>query len=103
LHAASQKYWEQLSGKCNRVKAKNSITDSVAEFWWILKGIKTFKKNSDKFSKIHSWLDLDKSEFSRVHLYVRFWVTKQASNGLVWIKEKSFNLKFKPYNIWYIT
>jgi hypothetical protein len=44
-------------------------------------------------------LDLHKSEFSWVHLYVRCQVTKQVTNGLVRLKEKSMNLKFKPYNI----
>jgi hypothetical protein len=61
------------------------------------------QEKSDKFSKITYWLDLHNSEFSWVHLYVRFWVTKQVSNGLVRIKEKCLNLKFKPYNIWYAT
>jgi hypothetical protein len=54
-----------------------------------------FKRDSnllekiDKFSNIHSWLGLHKSEFSWVHLYVRFRVTKQVLKGLVQIKEKS--------------
>jgi hypothetical protein len=45
-------------------------------------------EKSDKFSKIPFWFDLPKSEFSCVHLYVRFWVTKQVPKGLVWIKKR---------------
>jgi hypothetical protein len=56
-------------------------------------------KKSDKFSKIPSSHDLCQNEFSRVHLYVRFRVTKQVPNGMVQIKEMNLNLKFNPYNI----
>jgi hypothetical protein len=58
-------------------------------------------EKSDKFSKIPSSHDLCQNEFSWVHLYVRFRVTKQVPNGLVRIKETSLNLKFNPYNIQY--
>jgi hypothetical protein len=58
-------------------------------------------EKSGKFSKIPYGLDLQKIEFSWVHLYVRFRVTTQVSKGLVRIKEKSLNLKFKPDNIYY--
>jgi hypothetical protein len=40
-----------------------------------------------------------KNEFSWVHLYVKFQVTKQVPNGLVRIKETSLNLKFNPYTV----
>jgi hypothetical protein len=65
------------------------------------KGIQTSWKKSDKFTKNLSQLVLHKSEFIWVHLYVRIQVTKtSAKKGLVSIKEKSLNLKFKPYNIY---
>jgi hypothetical protein len=54
-----------------------------------------FKRDSnllekyDKFSKVRGSLDLHKSAFSWVHLYVRLHVTKQVPKGLVQIKEKS--------------
>jgi hypothetical protein len=42
-------------------------------------------EKSDKFSKIPSWLDLHKSEFSWDQLYKRIWITIQVPNGMVWI------------------
>jgi hypothetical protein len=66
------------------------------------KGVQTFWEKSEKFPKILSCLDLHKIEFSWAHLYCmqEIWVTTQVSNDLVWIKEKSLNLKFKPHNIY---
>jgi alkyl hydroperoxide reductase subunit AhpF len=71
--------------------------ESFLEF---LRGSNIFGK-SDKFSEIPSSHDLCQNEFSCVHLYVRFRVTKQVPNGLVQIKETSLNMKFNPYNIQY--
>jgi hypothetical protein len=69
----------------------NSLRISCYNLWKIFKfesslnfrGVQTFLKKIDKFSKISSSHDLHKSEFSWVHLYVRFRVTKQVSNDLV--------------------
>jgi hypothetical protein len=62
-----------------------------------VKLIQTFSKNSGKFS-----LDLI---FTKVNLVghtcmQEFKLQKLYQKGLVWIKEKSLNLKFKPYNIY---
>jgi predicted deacylase len=77
----------------NRNKVKNPGTESIFE------SLMNFKRDSNLMEKSDTSLDLHKSEFSWVHLYVRCQVTKQVTNGLVRLKEKSMNLKFKPYNI----
>jgi hypothetical protein len=59
------------------------------------KGVQTFWAKSDKFSKILSWLDLHKSEFSWADLYVIIRVTIQVPKGLVWIKRKEFEFKIQ--------
>jgi hypothetical protein len=97
LHETSQQYWEHLAQLCqlqipNRNEVKNPVTDLVFQSLMNFKRDSNLWEKYDKFSKISSLLDLHKSEFSWVHLYVRFQVTKQVSNDLVRIKEKSLNL-----------
>jgi hypothetical protein len=104
LNEASLEYSEQLFKLCqlqipHRDRVKNPGTDSIFESLMNFKRDWNLLEKSDKFSKIPSWLDLHKSEFSWIHLYIRFRVTKQVPNDLVRIKGKSLNLKFKPYNI----
>jgi hypothetical protein len=79
---------------------KNRGIDLIFEFSMNFKRVQTFWEISDKFSKILYCLDLQKNEFSWAHLSTRNWVTTQVRKGLVWIKEKSSNLKIKSYNIY---
>jgi hypothetical protein len=105
LHATRFEYFEQLSPLDqlqipNRIHVINFGAGSNLNLLWILKGYKPFgtnMRNSPKFS-----LDLI---FTKVNLFwhtymQEFWVTTQVSNDLVWIKQKSLNLKFKPQNIY---
>jgi hypothetical protein len=105
LYDSRMEYSKQLCQLCwlqipNRNHVKNPGTDSIFESSMKFKGVQTFWEKSDKFSKILPWLRLHKSEFSWAHLYVRIRVTKQMPKGLGLKKEKSLNLKFKPYGIY---
>jgi hypothetical protein len=69
-------HYEQFSQLCqhpilNIIRVKNPGTDSAFE------SLKNFKRDlhllekSDEFSKVPSWPDLHRSEFSWGHLYAR--------------------------------
>jgi hypothetical protein len=105
LHDAIHEYSEQLSqlGQLqilNRIHSINFGTNLNLNFLWILKGFKPFWKNMRNSLKFT--IDLI---FTKVNLFgctcmQEFWVITQISNDLVWIKEKSLNLKFKSHNIY---
>jgi hypothetical protein len=77
LHEDRLEYFKQHSQFCrlqipNRNQVKNPGTDSLFESLMNFKRDSNLLEKSDKFSKISSSLDLHKSEFSWVHLCVRF-------------------------------
>jgi hypothetical protein len=91
LLAARLGYCEQFFQLCrhpipNIIRAKNSGPDLTFETLMNFKRDLNLPEKSGKFSKILSWLDLHKSEFSWDFSYARMWVTIQVSNGVVWIK-----------------
>jgi hypothetical protein len=55
----------------NRIRVTNPGTDSTFEYLMNFKRDLNLLEKSDKFSKIPSWPDLHRSEFSWDHLYAR--------------------------------
>jgi hypothetical protein len=88
LHASRMGYCEEFPKLwrhpiLNIIRVKNPGTDSIFEFLMNFKRDLNLLEKSDKFSKIPSWLDLHKTEFSWHHLYARHRVTIQVPNGVV--------------------
>jgi hypothetical protein len=91
LHVAGLGDYEQFSQLCRHPilyinRAKNPGPDSTFESLMNFKRDLNLPKKSVKFSKILSWPDLHKSEFSWDYLYARIWVTIQVPNDVVSIK-----------------
>ncbi len=89
LHDARLGYYQQSYKLCgnpipNINGGKNPRPDSIFESLMNFKRDSNLQEKSFKFSKIASWLNLHKSEFSWDHLHVRKMVTIQVSNGMVW-------------------
>jgi hypothetical protein len=93
-------YSEQLSQLCrlhipNRNIVTNPGTYSIFEHLMNFQRDSNLLEKSDKFSKIPSLLELQKSEFSWVHLYVRLRVTKQVPKRLGCNKRKEFEFEIQ--------
>jgi hypothetical protein len=93
-------YSEQLSQLSrlhipNRNIVTNPRTYSIFEHLMNFQRDSNLLEKSDKFSKIPSLLELQKSEFSWVHLYVRLRVTKQVPKRLGCNKRKEFEFEIQ--------
>jgi hypothetical protein len=105
LHEARLQYSEQLPNLCrllipNRIHVIKLETDSNLNLLWILKGFKPSGKYliifwKFSFNMVFTKVNLDGHTFMQ-----EFQITAQVSNDVVWTKEKSLNLKFKPHNIY---
>jgi hypothetical protein len=70
-------------------------TDSISEFSMNFKRGSNLLEKYDKSSKILSWLDLHKSEFSWAHLYARKLSFTQVPKGLGLNKRKEFEFEIQ--------
>jgi hypothetical protein len=105
LYEARCKYYEKHTqlGPLqipNRIHSINFGIDSNLNLLWILKGFKPSEKNLINSPKFSLNMVFTKVNLAGKTSMEEFWVTTQVSNDLVWIKEKSLNLKFKPHNIY---